>query len=120
MKEAFNTIQQIARENLRTDLPEFSIGDTLEVSMKIIEGTNQRIQAFVGIVIARKGVGVASTITLRRVISGQGVERVIPLNSPNLAKLVIKRHGVARRAKLYYLRDKVGKGARIKEKVVRK
>ena len=120
MKKAFNTIQQIARENVRTDFPEFTIGDTLEVSMKIIEGKNQRIQAFTGVLIARKGFGIAQTITLRRVISGEGVERVIPLNSPNLAKITVKRRGLVRRAKLYYLRDKIGKGSRIKEKVEHK
>ena len=120
MKKAFNTIQQIARENIREDLPKFSVGDTLDISMKIVEGNNERIQSFSGVLIARKGTGIAATITLRRVISGQGVERVIPLNSPNLAKIEVKRRGSVRRSKLYYLRDKIGKSARIKESTTSK
>ena len=111
-----NTIQKIAQENLRTDLPAFAIGDTLKVQIKITEGKTTRLQAFTGVLIARKGTGVTDAITLRRVIAGQGVERIFPLNSPNFDGLTVERQGVVRRSKLYYLRDKVGKAARIKEK----
>lgn len=111
-----NTLEKIARENLRTDLPEFGVGDTIKVQVRITEGKTTRLQAFSGVVIARKNAGIAETVTLRRVTFGQGVERIFPLNSPNVDSIEVERRGVVRRSKLYYLRNKVGKAARIKEK----
>ncbi len=110
-----NTIEKIHREKMKTDLPEFAVGDTIQVDMRIIEGGKERIQAFSGVVIARRGQGIAQSVTLRRVSYGQGVERVIPLHSPRLAGIKVLRRGSVRRAKLYYLRDMVGKSARVKE-----
>lgn len=110
-----NKLQEIHRESLRTDLPEFSVGDTVQADLKIIEGGKERVQAFTGTVIARNGGGVAESITLRRVSYGQGVERVIPLQSPRLAGLKVVRRGRVRRAKLYYLRKRAGKLARVRE-----
>ncbi len=110
-----NILDKINREQCREDLPEFNIGDTIKVHSKIIEGTTERIQIFTGAVIARKNSGVQESITVRRVSYGQGVERVFPLSSPRLAKIEVERRGKVRRAKLYYLRDKIGKAAKIKE-----
>jgi len=111
-----NPIKAIEKEQLRTDLPKFRIGDTIKVWIKIVEGERERSQPFTGTVIARKGSGTSQSVTLRRVIYGEGVERVIPLHSPHLDKIEVLREGKARRAKLYYLRRKVGKAARVKAK----
>ena len=111
-----NVLAKIARENLKEDVTDFSVGDTVKVQVRISEGKNTRLQAFSGVVIAKKGAGVAETFTVRRVAYGQGVERVFPLNSPMVDSIEVERKGIVRRAKLYYLRDKVGKSARIKEK----
>lgn len=113
-----NKLQAIQNENLNTDLPDFAIGDNLRAEVRIIEGGKERIQAFTGTVIARNGTGVSETVTLRRVAYGQGVERVLPLHSPRLAGIEVVRTGRIRRAKLYYLRDQVGKAARVKERRV--
>ena len=94
---------------------EFNIGDTIRISVKIVEGDTERIQQFQGTVIARRGSGIEETFTVRRVQGGQGVERVFPINSPRIAGIEVIRRGMTRRAKLYYLRDKVGKAARVKE-----
>jgi large subunit ribosomal protein L19 len=110
-----NTIERVHREHMKTDLPEFSVGDTVQVDVRIIEGGKERLQGFTGVVIARRGQGIAESVTLRRVSYGQGVERVFPLHSPRLAGLAVVRRGSVRRAKLYYLRDMVGKSARVKE-----
>ena len=112
-----NLLDKISRENVKEDVADFNVGDTVKVSVKITEGSNTRIQAFSGVVIARKGSGIAETFTVRRVTFGQGVERVFPVNSPMVDKIEVERSGVVRRSKLYYLRDKVGKSARIKEKL---
>lgn len=109
-------LASVVEDVKKTDLPEIRPGDTLKASLKVREGGKERIQVFEGLVIAIKNGGIAETITLRKVASGVGVERTIPLHSPNLAKIEILRHGKVRRAKLYYLRDKVGKDARIKER----
>jgi len=111
-----NKLQTIRNENLKNDLPEFAIGDNLRADVRIIEGGKERIQAFTGTVIARNGSGVTETVTLRRVSYGQGVERVLPLHSPRLAGFEVVRRGRVRRSKLYYLRDQVGKAARVKER----
>ncbi|MBE6364609.1 MAG: 50S ribosomal protein L19 [Lentisphaerae bacterium] len=94
---------------------QFSIGDTIKIAVKIVEGDTERIQYFQGTVIARRGSGIEETFTVRRVQAGQGVERVFPINSPRIAGIEVIRRGSVRRAKLYYLRDKVGKAARVKE-----
>jgi len=101
---------------LRTDLPEFSIGDTVRVYVKVKEGDKERLQPFEGVVIRRRGGGLRETFTVRRVTYGVGVERIFPLHSPNIAKIEVKRKGHVRRAKLYYLRKLRGKAARVKEK----
>ena len=109
-------IEELRMENLKADIPEFGIGDTIQVDVRIIEGGKERIQAFTGTVIGRNGGGIAETVTVRRISHGQGVERIFPLHSPRIAGFKIVRKGVVRRAKLYYLRDQVGKDAKIKER----
>lgn len=100
---------------LKESVPEFNIGDTVRVEVRIREGNRSRLQAFEGTVIAKKGSGISETFTLRRVSYGVGVERVFPLHSPNLDSLKVVRRGKVRRSKLYYLRDRVGKAAKVKE-----
>lgn len=110
-----NLLQTIAREQLRTDLPNFRPGDTLKVHVKVIEGTRERIQIFEGVVIKRRGGGISETFTVRKISYGVGVERTFPFNSPKIEKIEVARRGKVRRAKLYYLRSLRGKAARIKE-----
>ena len=100
-------------------LPEFDVGDTVDVSVKIKEGEKERIQVFNGTVIGRRGRGPGESFTVRRIVQGEGVERIFPINSPRLVGLTVKRKGIVRRAKLYYLRDRVGKATRLKERIVR-
>jgi large subunit ribosomal protein L19 len=114
-----NLMDKINKEQCRSDITEFCIGDTVKVYSKIIEGKTERVQAFTGTVIARNGSGVQETFTVRRVAFGQGMERVYPINSPRLVKVEVQRQGKVRRAKLYYLRDRIGKAARVKEKRTR-
>ena len=102
---------------LKTEIPVIEIGDTVTVQVKIREGEKERLQAFEGTVIARKGSGISETFTVRRLSYGVGVERVFPIHSPNVVSVEVLLHGHVRRAKLYYLRDRVGKAARIKEKL---
>ncbi len=111
-----NAVERIHHENLKSDIPDFAVGDTVRVDVRIIEGGKERIQAFTGTVIARCGGGVAESITVRRVSYGQGVERVFPLHSPRIAAIQVVRRGRVRRAKLHYLRDLVGKAARVRER----
>ena len=111
-----NIIEVLEKEQLRTDVPDFRAGDTAKVFVKVVEGTRERIQLFEGVVIARTGGGVRETFTVRRIASGVGVERVFPLHSPRLDKIVVSRRGIVRRAKLYYLRNLTGKAARIRER----
>lgn len=101
---------------LKTDLPDFGPGDTVAVHTKVVEGDKERVQVFEGIVIKRKGAGVNTTFTVRKISNGVGVERIFPLHSPNIEKIVKLKSGRVRRAKLYYLRDLTGKAARITEK----
>ena len=117
-EQKMSLIEELRRENLKTDIPEFGIGDTLRVEVRIIEGGKERIQAFEGTVISRNGGGIAETFTLRRFEKGYGVERIMPIHSPRIAKITRVRQGAVRRAKLYYLRDQVGNAARVKEKRV--
>ena len=109
-------IRSIERQQLRTDLPDFRVGDTLRVMVKVVEGDRERLQAFEGICIARRNGGIRENFTLRRVSYGIGVERTFPLHSPRLDKITVLRRGKVRRAKLYYLRGLSGKAAKIKEK----
>lgn len=111
-------MKAITADQIRTDLPEIRIGDTLKVYLKIKEGEKERVQMFDGTVIAKKHGGINETFTIRRVSYGVGVERVIPVNSPNIDRIEVVRVGKVRRAKLYYLRDRVGKAAKVKEKIV--
>ena len=111
-----NIIQALEQEQLRSDIPEFAPGDTVRVHVKVIEGQRERIQVFEGVVIGRSGTGVRETFTVRRISYGVGVERTFPVHSPRLDKIEVKRRGIVRRAKLYYLRNLTGKAARIKEK----
>ena len=112
-----DALKLIAGESLKAEVPAFEIGDTVRVDVKIREGERERIQAFEGTVIAKKGSGVSSTFTVRRVSYGVGVERVFPVHSPNVAAVKVVRRGKVRRAKLNYLRDRVGKKAKVKELV---
>lgn len=109
-------IQAIEREQMWTDIPDFRPGDTVRVHVKVIEGERERIQVFEGVVIARSGGGIRETFTVRKVSQGVGVERIFPLHSPRIEKIEVVRRGKVRRAKLYYLRQRVGKAARIKER----
>jgi large subunit ribosomal protein L19 len=112
-----NALKLIAAESVKSDLPQFEIGDTVRVHVNIREGERERIQMFEGTVIARRGSGVSETFTVRRVSYGVGVERVFPINSPNVQGVDIIRKGRVRRSKLYYLRDRVGKAAKVKEQI---
>ena len=109
-------LEQVAGTSLREQPLEFEIGDTVDVHCRILEGNKERIQIFSGVVIARKGGGVSETFTVRRIVAGEGVERIFPVHSPKIARLEVIRHGRVRRAKLYYLRDRVGKATRLAER----
>lgn len=112
-----DALKTIAADSVKADAPSFGIGDTVKVAVNIREGSRERIQMFEGTVIARKGSGVSETFTVRRVAYGVGVERVFPVHSPNVRKVDVVRRGKVRRAKLYYLRDRVGKAAKVKEQI---
>ena len=109
-------IRMAEASGLRTDIPEFQPGDTLEVHVRVREGGKERLQLFRGDVIQRRGSGLRSTVTVRKISNGVGVERVFPLHSPTVAKIDVVRRGLVRRAKLYYLRGLAGKAARIRER----
>jgi large subunit ribosomal protein L19 len=108
-------IKAIEAEQIRTDLPEFNVGDTIRIEVRIKEGEKERLQAFEGTVIKKQNGGLRETFTVRRVAYNVGVERTFPINSPSLASIKVVRRGKVRRAKLYYLRDRVGKAAKVKE-----
>ena len=110
------TLNLVEKSSLKEEKPRFEIGDTVDVHCRILEGEKERIQLFTGVVIARAGSGTRETVTVRRIVQGEGVERKFPLHSPRLAKIEVKRSGVTHRAKLYYLRDRVGKGVRLRER----
>jgi len=115
-----NKIRVIETEQIRNDLPDFSIGDTLKIHYKIIEGKTERVQVFEGLCIAIKREGIRRTFKVRKISYGVGVERTFPLNSPRIQKIEISRRGRVRRAKLYYIRDRVGKSAKVAELITRK
>ncbi|PWM36434.1 MAG: 50S ribosomal protein L19 [Clostridiales bacterium] len=112
-----DALKLIAQDSLKNEVPEFHVGDTVRVQVKIKEGERERLQAFEGTVIARQHGGISETFTVRRVAHGCGVERVFPLHSPNVDSIQVIRHGKVRRSKLYYLRDRVGKAAKVKEQI---
>ena len=112
-----NVIDSITQSQIRTEIPKLIVGDTIKVHVKVKEGTRERIQVYEGTIIAKKHGGISETITVRRLSYGVGVERVFPVNSPNISKIEIVRKGKVRRAKLYYLRDRVGKAAKVKERI---
>ena len=109
-------IENIEKPHLKADVPQFSVGDTVDVHTRIVEGDKERVQVFSGTVIMRKGKGINETFTVRRIVNNEGVERIFPLHSPFIAKVIVKRGGETRRAKLFYLRDRVGKAVRLTEK----
>ncbi|HUU61703.1 MAG TPA: 50S ribosomal protein L19 [Acidimicrobiia bacterium] len=111
-----NTLDQVEAAHLRSDLPEFGPGDTVRVHVRVVEGGRERIQAYEGVVIARSGGGLRESFTVRKVSFGVGVERVFPVHAPIIQRIEVIRRGDVRRAKLYYLRERVGKATRIKEK----
>src|SRR5947208_10188126 len=110
------TIQYVEQSSLKKDVPQFSVGDTVDVHTRIVEGDKERIQIFSGTVIMRKGAGINETFTVRRIVNNEGVERIYPVHSPFIASVTVKRSGQRRRAKLFYLRDRVGKSVRLVEK----
>lgn len=112
-------IAEITNEQLRNDIPDFRAGDTVRVHARIVEGSRERIQLFEGVVISRKGQGVSEMYTVRKLSSGVGVERTFPVHSPRVAKIEVIRKGRVRRAKLFYLRKRIGKATRIREKMNR-
>ena len=112
-----NLIQELEAEQVRTDLPDFSPGDTVVVQVRVREGQRERLQAFEGVVIARRNRGLNSSFTVRKISHGEGVERVFQAHSPMIAGITVKRRGAVRRAKLYYLRERRGRSARIREKL---
>jgi large subunit ribosomal protein L19 len=111
-----NPTDLVDRDSLRDDIPRFGPGDTLKVHVRVVEGNRERVQVFQGVVIRRQGSGVRETFTVRKISFGVGVERTFPVHSPIMAKIEVDRLGDVRRAKLYYLRDRIGKKAKIKEK----
>ena len=113
-------IKTIEEQQKRNDLVEFNVGDTVKVHFKIVEGKTERIQVYEGLVICFKNSGIGRTFTVRKISYGVGVERVFPINSPRIAKIEVVRPGKVRRAKIYYIRDKVGKDSKIKELIVKK
>jgi len=114
MKNKF--LEIVEKTSLKGEVPQFAVGDTVDVHTRILEGEDERIQIFAGTVIARSGSGTREMFTVRRIVSGEGVERKFPLHSPKIAKIEVKRSGTTRRAKLYYLRDRVGKSVKLRER----
>src|SRR5262249_12726954 len=112
-------IQLVEDAAAKKEVPEFDIGDQVDVHQRILEGEKERVQVFSGVVIARRGEGMREMFTVRRIVQGEGVERICPLHSPKIAKIEVKRTGAVRRAKLYYLRQRVGKATRLRERKVK-
>ncbi|MDD3599007.1 MAG: 50S ribosomal protein L19 [Bacillota bacterium] len=111
-----NIVDTIEREQMRADLPDFGAGDTVRVHVRVVEGVRERIQVFEGVVLGRSGSGLSESFTVRKISSGIGVERIFPVHSPKIDKIEVVRYGDVRKAKLYYLRGRVGRRARIREK----
>lgn len=119
-KEMSNIIDALEKEGMRTDLPQINIGDTIKVWVKVVEGNRERLQGFEGVVIARKNGGIRETFTVRKISYGVGVERTFPMHSPKIDHIDIVRNGQVRRAKLYYLRERTGKAAKVKDAKISK
>ena len=111
-----NVLDEIVKDQLRTDIPELQPGDTVKVAAKVVEGNRERVQVFEGTVLRLTGGGITRSVTVRRIASGVGVERTFKVNSPRIERIEVVRHGVARRAKLYFLRKRVGKAATLRER----
>ncbi|MFN3531983.1 MAG: 50S ribosomal protein L19 [Candidatus Brocadia sp.] len=111
-----NIVDVVEKEQMKKAIPQFSVGDQVDVSVKIIEGDKERVQVFSGVVIAKNGGGFKETFTVRRIVQGEGVERVFPIHSPKLADIKVIKSGRVRRAKLYYMRERTSKGTRLQEK----
>jgi len=111
-------IAAVEAAQLKKETPAFSVGDTVSVGVRIVEGSKERIQPFIGVVIARRGGGMNETFTVRRIVNNEGVERIFPLQSPRIVSIEVQRHGKTRRSKLYYLRDRVGKARKLRERRV--
>ena len=109
-----NSLDFLDKQSLRDDIPEFAPGDTLDVHVKVIEGAKERIQVFSGRVIRKRGIGLAETFTVRRIVMGEGVERIFPMHSPRIAGVRVSSRGAVRRSKLYYLRGRIGKATRLR------
>lgn len=109
-------LEEVQKAAMKEKLPEFHVGDIVDVHVRIKEGEKERIQVFNGMVIGRRGSGMSETFTVRRIVAGEGVERIFPIQSPSVVDVKVQRRGAVRRAKLYYLRERTGKGARVKEK----
>lgn len=112
-----NIIKELAKEQLKSDIVKFEVGDTVRVHLKVKEGKRERIQIFEGVVLKRQGGGIGETFTVRKISYGVGVEKTLPLHSPKIEQIEVKRRGKVRRAKLNYLRDRVGKRAKVKERI---
>ena len=112
---ANETVESVVKSQLKKDLPYFTVGDTLNVHVRIVEGDKERIQVYQGVLIAENGDGINRTITVRRIVANEGVERIFPLHSPRIAQIEIVRRGDVRRSKLYYLRERVGKARRLRD-----
>lgn len=108
-------LKKVAESCIKTNVPKFNVGDTVNVSVRIVEGDKERVQVFSGTVIARKGSGISETFIVRRIVNNEGVERVFPLHSPKVANIEVVRGGKVRRAKLFFLRDRIGKSTRLQE-----
>jgi large subunit ribosomal protein L19 len=119
MKNKLIALVEGTQVKQNNDYPQFTIGDSVEVHQRILEGEKERVQVFAGVVISRRGEGMRESFTVRRIVQGEGVERTFPVHSPRIAKIDVKRTGRVRRAKLYYLRDRVGKATRLKERKVK-
>ncbi len=111
-----NIVESITKEQLKTDIPQFRGGDNVKVHVKVVEGNTERIQIFQGVVLRRMGAGIDENFTVRKISQGVGVERTFPIHSPRIARIEVVRHGKVRRSRLYYLRERSGKSARIKER----
>ena len=109
-------IEAVESANVKKEIPEFEIGDTVSVGVRIIEGNKERVQPFIGVVIARRGRGMSETFTVRRIVNNEGVERIFPIQSPRIVNIEVQRRGKTRRSKLYYLRDRVGKARKLRER----
>src|SRR5437764_11954023 len=112
-------IRLVEEKMLRSDVPDFRVGDRVEVHQRLLDGQKERIQVFEGDVIARQNGGISETVTVRRLVQGEGVERIFPIHSPRIARIVVKKAGAVRRAKLYYLRDRVGQATKTRDHVKR-